>query len=192
MVKRFRDSKISLSVAESKIYDDTTTFNEQNVIEYLAEVEEYVKCLITVMATQFGVKCPILIPLGLDELPKKIEPPVFPKDHLLNTEDEDGDVDETMFSDMLDKTKFDSMIKEILEKHREGSKVLEEENKPIEGNRMNGNRRAVESKKEDLIKEMADDMANVVSNEEKEEEFEPEVPIQANNHEGKKEDRYFT
>lgn len=195
MVRRFGSSKISLSIAESKLYDDTTAFNEQNVMEYLAEVEEYIKCLITVMANQFGVKCPILILLGLDELPKKIEPSVFPKDHILNNMDgEDEEVNEEMLNNMLNKTKFDSMMKDVLEKRREESKVPEEEIKATEVNNMNGNRRAIESKEEDLIKDMAgehmvDEVENMVLEEEnKEEEPEPEAQKETNNDEVKKED----
>lgn len=158
-------------MAEGKLYDETTTFNEQNIKEYLAEVEEYIKCLLTVMASQFGIKCPILVPLGLDELPKRIEPPVFPREHMLNT-DEDEEPDEATLNDMLDKTKFDSMMMEILGKHRETSKVMDEESKVMESERQKADEK--NGGEENLVKalageELVDDMAKIVSDDEREE-----------------------
>lgn len=171
MIKKFRSSKITLSVAEGKLYDETTTFNEQNIKEYLAEVEEYVKCLLTVMANEFGIKNPILVPLGLDDLPKKIEPPVLPRDVPVHTEDNE-EVDDETLNDMLDRTKFDSKIMEIYGKHREESKVADDDKMKV----MSESGRMREEKKDedvDLIKGMAgghmvDDMADMLSDEEKE------------------------
>jgi len=187
MIKKFRGSKIALSVAEGKLYDETTTFNEQNIKEYLAEVEEYIKCLLTVMANQFGVKCPILVPLGLDELPKKIEPPVFPREHMLNTDD-DEEPNEVTLNDMLNKTKFDSMMMEILGRRKETSKIMDEESKVLESERQKPVEKKEEEKKEEkkrerekrggkkgsLIKQMAgvhmvDDMAMLISDDEEKE-----------------------
>lgn len=176
MIKKFRCSKIALSVAEGKLYDETTTFNEQNIKEYLAEVEEYIKCLLTIMANQFGVKYPILMPLGLEELPKKIEPPILPREQL--NEDEDLPDEETL-NDMLDKTKFDSMMMEIHDRQR-GKLPEEEEHKAMEDDkvRMSEERKSAEDKKneehEDLVKglageHMADDIIAMNSGDEREE-----------------------
>ena len=127
MINKFKASKIALSVAEDKIYDETTAFNEQNINGYLAEVEEYIKCLLASMAKQFGFEHPMLVALGLEDLPKKIEPPAFQKENMVDTEDEEEPDDATL-NDMLDKNKFDSMMTGIMEKRKEASKsmVLEE------------------------------------------------------------------
>ena len=50
MVKLFKKSKFYLSVANSMPYDENTVFNENNVIQYLAELEEYISSLITYVA----------------------------------------------------------------------------------------------------------------------------------------------
>lgn len=123
MIKKFKQSSIKLSVAEDKIYDETTTFNEQNLNEYLAEVEEYIKCLLTLMGMKFGFEHPMLSALGLDELPSKIEAPAIPKDVLMDEEEEEEPDDNTL-NDMLDKTKYDKMISEIMEKRNEASRSM--------------------------------------------------------------------
>lgn len=156
MIKKFRESKIALSVAEGKLYDETTSFNEQNINEYLAEVEEYIKCLLTVMANQFGIKCPILMSLGLDELPRKIEPAVFPKDNAINTED-DKEPDEETLNNMLDRSKFNSMMMEIMEKHRETSKALEDESKAQEDENQEQEDQYQEDKKDENAEEVTKD-----------------------------------
>ena len=122
MIQKFKQSSISLSVAEDKIYDDTTTFNEQNINEYLAEVEEYIKCMLAVMAKELGYEHPMLLALGLEELPKKIEPPVFPKEPLVDEEEDEEEPDDATLNDMLDKSKFDVMMMERMEKIKEISK----------------------------------------------------------------------
>ena len=123
MIDKFKGSSIALSVAEDKIYDETTTFNDQNINGYLAEVEEYIKCLLVLMATKFGFEHPMLTALGLEDLPKKIEPPVFPKEMLADTEEEEEPNDETL-NNMLDKTKFNAMMSDILGKRKEASKSM--------------------------------------------------------------------
>ena len=120
MVRRFKKSKILLSVAEGKIYDDTTNFNEDNIKEYLAEVEEYIKCLLGVMGKNFKFSCPLLTAIGLEELPEKIEAPIFPKDNIINSKDS-NDVDDTTLMDMLDKSKFEKMIIRIYTKNKNRS-----------------------------------------------------------------------
>ena len=50
MIKLFKHSKFYLSVATNMGYDENTVFNENNVIHYLAELEEYIASLITYVA----------------------------------------------------------------------------------------------------------------------------------------------
>ena len=171
MIKKFRSSKITLSVAEGKLYDETTNFTEQNVDKYLAEVEEYIKCLLTVIGEHFEIKCPILMSLGLNELPPKIEAPVFVKDPLLPTDEEP---DNDTLNDMLDKTKYNSMMRELLDKHNETSKMLIEETKDegretIEDTRQGHgyDRRQVSGEADNnvgITEENKDDNANVNEN----------------------------
>jgi len=122
MIQKFKLSSIALSVAEDKIYDETTTFNEQNINEYLAEVEEYIKCMLAVMSKELGYEHPMLMALGLEELPKKIEPPVFPKEPLVDEEEDEEEPDDVTLNNMLDKSKFDVMMVERMEKIKEITK----------------------------------------------------------------------
>lgn len=50
MVNAFKDSKFNLSVASHMQYDEETQFNENNVITYLTELEEYMSLFITYMS----------------------------------------------------------------------------------------------------------------------------------------------
>ena len=50
MVDTFKKCKFFLSVAQKMSYEDGFTFNESNVIQYLAELEEYISSLITYQA----------------------------------------------------------------------------------------------------------------------------------------------
>ena len=50
MIKLFKQSKFYLSVASNMAYDENTQFNENNIIQYLAELEEYISSLITYVA----------------------------------------------------------------------------------------------------------------------------------------------
>ena len=121
MIAKFKTTSIMLSVAEDKIYDETTTFNEQNINEYLAEVEEYIKCLLTMMAKQLEFRHPILQALGLKDLPKKIEAAVIPKNDYEKLVDEEEPDDDTL-KEMLDKTKFDSMVIKFMEDQKDPSR----------------------------------------------------------------------
>lgn len=47
MVTSFKTSRFTLAVASGMSYDQNTQFNEQNIIQYLAEIEEYISSLIT-------------------------------------------------------------------------------------------------------------------------------------------------
>lgn len=50
MIRLFKQSKFYLSVASNMTYDENTQFNETNVVQYLAELEEYISSLITYVA----------------------------------------------------------------------------------------------------------------------------------------------
>jgi chromosome segregation ATPase len=50
MIGHFRNSQFFLSVAQNMHYDEETQFNENNVTQFLAELEEYIAMLITFMA----------------------------------------------------------------------------------------------------------------------------------------------
>ena len=71
MVENFRLSHFFLSVAQNMQYDDTTTFNENNVTQYLAELEEYISLFITYMAYQQENQDAPIASLGLENIPAK-------------------------------------------------------------------------------------------------------------------------
>ena len=50
MVENFKKSHFFLSVAQNMQYDDDLVFNETNVLQFLAELEEYISLFITYMA----------------------------------------------------------------------------------------------------------------------------------------------
>lgn len=52
MILKFKKSKFNLSVAHPMTYDENTVFNETNVVQYLAELEEYISSLITYVAVK--------------------------------------------------------------------------------------------------------------------------------------------
>ena len=50
MIELFKHSKFNLAVAATMNYDENTVFNENNLVHYLAELEEYISSLITYVA----------------------------------------------------------------------------------------------------------------------------------------------
>lgn len=52
MISQFAKTKFFLSVAHKQIYEAGFTFNESNIVQYLAELEEYIAILITYLATK--------------------------------------------------------------------------------------------------------------------------------------------
>lgn len=50
MCEHFKKSHFFLSVAQNMQYDEDTVFNEANVLQFLAELEEYISLFITYMA----------------------------------------------------------------------------------------------------------------------------------------------
>ena len=54
MVEMFKRSKFFLSVAQKQSYDEGFRFTENNIVSYLAELEEHVCSLITYTAFKLG------------------------------------------------------------------------------------------------------------------------------------------
>ena len=71
MVEQFRKSHFFLSVAQNMQYDDDTTFNESNVILFLAELEEYVSLFITYLAYKQESPDAAIASLSLDQMRAK-------------------------------------------------------------------------------------------------------------------------
>jgi len=83
MCENFKKSHFFLSVATNAQYDEDTTFNENNVITYLAELEEYISLFITYLAYKQENPDAAISSLSLEKMAvkefenpePKIEPP---------------------------------------------------------------------------------------------------------------------
>ena len=71
MVQSFKSSKFHLNVASDMIYDENTQFNENNIIPYLAELEEYISALITFVAYKRDDPNAAISSVPLEKLPNK-------------------------------------------------------------------------------------------------------------------------
>jgi len=71
MVENFKKSHFFLSVAQNQRYDDDTVFNENNVILYLAELEEYISLFITYLAYKQENPDAAISSLSLDQMDVK-------------------------------------------------------------------------------------------------------------------------
>jgi hypothetical protein len=71
MVKLFKRSKFFLSVANKMSYEEGTTFNDTNVVQYLAELEEYISSLITYAAFRKDEPYAAISAIPLEKLNKK-------------------------------------------------------------------------------------------------------------------------
>ena len=71
MVTMFKKSKFNLAVATNMGYDENTNFNENNVIPYLAELEEYISALITYVAYKRDDPNAAISSVPLEKLPQK-------------------------------------------------------------------------------------------------------------------------
>lgn len=71
MVTLFKKSKFMLAVANKMSYEDGTTFNDTNVIQYLAELEEYISSLITYSASKKEEPFAAISAIPFDKLNKK-------------------------------------------------------------------------------------------------------------------------
>ena len=92
MVKMFKASKFFLVVANKMSYDDGINFTENNIVTYLAELEEYISSLITYTAFKKDDPNAPISSIPLENLNAKdhnkkimtIEPPT---DYQINTDD---------------------------------------------------------------------------------------------------------
>lgn len=71
MIRTFKQSKFCLAVANKMPYDENTQFNENNIIQYLAELEEYISSLITYVAVKHEDPNAAISSVPLDKLNQK-------------------------------------------------------------------------------------------------------------------------
>lgn len=71
MVEMFKRSKFFLCVAEKMNYEDGITFTENNIVSYLAELEEYISSLITYTAFKKDDPNAAISTIPLDKLDVK-------------------------------------------------------------------------------------------------------------------------
>lgn len=71
MVGMFKSSRFFLSVAQKMSYDDGFIFTENNIVQYLAELEEYISSLITYSAFKRDDANAAVSAIPLDKLPPK-------------------------------------------------------------------------------------------------------------------------
>jgi len=71
MVTLFKKSKFMLAVANKMSYEEGTTFNETNVVPYLAELEEYISSLITYAAFKKEEPYAAISAIPFEKLTKK-------------------------------------------------------------------------------------------------------------------------
>lgn len=71
MVLMFKQSRFFVLVAQKMSYEDGFSFTENNVVQYLAELEEYVSSLITYTAFKRDEPNAAVSAIPLDKLPLK-------------------------------------------------------------------------------------------------------------------------
>ena len=71
MVEMFKRSKFFLSVAQKMTYDEGFTFTENNIVQYLAELEEYICSLIIYTAFKRDDPNAAISAIPLESLPIK-------------------------------------------------------------------------------------------------------------------------
>ena len=99
MCEAFKKSHFFLSVAQNAQYDDDTTFNENNVVLYLSELEEYISLFITYLAYKQANPDAAISSLSLEKMAVKefnkeglkIEEPNSQDTFLMNDEAETED-----------------------------------------------------------------------------------------------------
>ena len=72
LVKKFNLAKFSTKVGSKMQYNEETTFNEANITNYLAELEEYFATLIAYLANQKGDSNAAISYIPLDQLNEKM------------------------------------------------------------------------------------------------------------------------
>mmetsp|Transcript_24291 Transcript_24291/g.27553 ORF Transcript_24291/g.27553 Transcript_24291/m.27553 type:complete len:482 (+) Transcript_24291:141-1586(+) len=97
IIEAFSKSKFYLTVAENMTYDSETQFTEHNVIQFLAELEEYINNLITYVAFKGDQNSAALSTIPIDKLAAKeftkqqIQIDVPTSGDLLSDDDDDDD-----------------------------------------------------------------------------------------------------
>jgi hypothetical protein len=71
MVEKFKQSKFFLCVAQKMNYEDGIAFTENNIVSYLAELEEYISSLITYTAFKRDDPNAAISAIPLDKLENK-------------------------------------------------------------------------------------------------------------------------
>ena len=71
MVRLFNKCKFFLAVANQMSYEEGTNFNDTNVVQYLAELEEYISSLITYAAFRKEEPFAAISAIPLEKIPKK-------------------------------------------------------------------------------------------------------------------------
>lgn len=71
MVSMFKQSKFFLCVAQKMNYEDGIGFTENNIVSYLAELEEYISSLITYNAFKREDPNAAISSIPLDQLQEK-------------------------------------------------------------------------------------------------------------------------
>jgi len=72
LVEKFQEAKFATKVGNKMQYNDQTTFNENNITLYLAELEEYFATLIAYLANQRGDQNAAISYIPLDQLNEKV------------------------------------------------------------------------------------------------------------------------
>mmetsp|Transcript_8618 Transcript_8618/g.13352 ORF Transcript_8618/g.13352 Transcript_8618/m.13352 type:complete len:200 (+) Transcript_8618:860-1459(+) len=98
MVDMFKKSKFFLCVAQKMSYEDGIIFTENNIVSYLAELEEYISSLITYTAFKKDEPNAAICSIPLEKLNQKdfqkknitIDPPV---DYTIQQDMQPGQVD---------------------------------------------------------------------------------------------------
>lgn len=72
LVEKFQEAKFATKVGNKMQYNDQTTFNENNITLYLAELEEYFATLIAYIANQRGDQNAAISYIPLDQLNEKV------------------------------------------------------------------------------------------------------------------------
>ena len=98
MVENFKKSHFFLSVAQNNQYDESTVFNENNVVLYLAELEEYISLFITYMAYKQENPDAAIASLSLDRMAIK----EFDKQNLQIDAPMPNDINERMVNEDLE------------------------------------------------------------------------------------------
>jgi len=72
LVEKFAKAKFATKVGSKMQYNNETTFNENNITLYLAELEEYFATLIAYLANQRGDQNAAISYIPLDQLNEKV------------------------------------------------------------------------------------------------------------------------